>query len=797
MISELKANYPQDLILLLKPVTRDAHSGDYRQYLEGFYSKENLFPITKYILENLYDIINKQEMKERDYNWGHDIIFQLKRALVTGKHYSIAEGIFKEHTHNYIQWALKLENPEIDLDEYRIFYIIIETIAQYESKGDLEEPLLQLWKRIPKEKLDDVLIFPISSCLLFDEEEIHKYLYHEGKSHTIDYHLPSDYDEMALYLNVIKLLSKKVIDQNLIEHILVCLKLIYDNVTYSSPEEHRNLFLHFEDLKRVVSKNDIPDELFNIFRFFMEAYAINSVEPYEDIKLTKAETNKFNKNFNIFFKWCISTENYIPLKNIWYDVCHMAEKNFLVTQNAHRLFLASNPTVAMQLIDKSIISDFAIEPLFENQDYKLIVELFQKGYLSDYYYFEIAYSFSELKNHEAAKRIYSSIVESGKESNAVCNNLGVIYSNDNNNEEALKWFKRAVELDPNDQIAKKNVLSTERELEEEKEKPKKLTESYFRDTNRYHNKLLFAIYKLKTQSMSIEQLAEATKQKVSYVEKNISELIHLGILSNQTGKLIIDPVIEKLVADYVDSKLERQIIQVDQTNMSRPIFYHESEISLYQVLLELFPQHFVFPNISLKTIVDVEKIRDMISNEQMNYLFMAHVDFAIISTSSYMPVLAIEKDSVYHDNNSTIKKDEIKNNIFRLSGIPLIRVRYNKAMAADKLKQEIRNATKELIIALQKDTSKDHRLFSEVDIRNFGVSIQSMIDLDKLWSIWSKIVGEGISKKSKIIDLHESNELHVSISYEFETMINFSKEQILTKIKEEIPEVSDIVISYY
>lgn len=424
---------------------------------------------------------------------------------------------------------------------------------------------------------------------------------------------------------------------------------------------------------------------------------------------------------------------------------------------------------------------------------------FEKGYLKkpEYHYFHIAYSFSELKNYEAAKRIYLSIIESGKESNAVCNNLGVIYSNvDKDNDKALKWFKRAVELDPDDQTAKKNVAITEKELLEERERPKKLTETYFKATNRYHKSILFAIYKMNTQ-LSIEELASATKQRASYVEKNLTELINMGMMSKQNGRFIIDPVIEKLVADYVDAKLERQIIQVDQTNMSRPMFFHESEITLYRVLLELFPQHFVFPNISLKTIVDVDKMRDMISSEYMNYLFMAHVDFVIISTSSYMPVLAIEKDSVYHDNNSAIKKDEMKNNIFKLSGIPLVRVRYNKAMTADKLKQEIRNATKELIVILQKDTSKDNKLFSEIDVRNFGVSIYSTIDLDRLSDIWSKVVGEGISKKSKVLDLLNSNELHVSISGELETIINFSKDQILTKIKEEIPQTTHLVISYY
>lgn len=799
-ITELKANFPQDLILLLKPVVKKAFEGDYSAYLEEFYSKENLFPIMEFIVKNLYDILNKPEVKEQGYYWGYDVIFQLKRALVEGKHYSAATNVFKKNIDHYIKWVLEVDDPEKAIDEHEMFYIVIETIAQYEVNGKLEEPLLQVWNRMPIADLDDVFIFPIRSYALFDEEEIHKYLHHEGKTHTIEYDFPIKYDVVELYVNVIRLLAQKSIDQNLVEHVLCCVQLIYDSVSYFSSEEHGRFCLFIEKLRVIVDTDKIPSELFDLFRFFIDAHIKEPEDAHGNIKMKKAEMREFNKRFNKFFDWCILNRHFKPLKVIWENVYYIEDNNFEVVKNACKKLLEIEPKIISDIANEHERLYINVEKFFEKKEYELIIQMFEKGFLnkSESNYFEIAYSYSQLKNYTAAKRIYFSIIESGKESNAVCNNLGVIYSNiEKDNEEALKWFKKAVELDPDDQTAMKNVTITERELQEEQEKPKKLTESYFKATNRYHKSLLFTIYKMNMQSLTIEQLASATKQKVSYVEKNLTDLINMGMISQQKGRFIIDPVIEKLVEDYVDAKLERQIIQADRTNMSRPMFFHESEITLYRVLLDLFPQHFVFPNISLKTIVDVDKMRDAISSEHMSYLFMAHVDFAIISTSSYMPVLAIEKDSVYHDNNTSNKKDEMKNSIFKLSGIPLIRVRYNKAMTADKLKQEIRTATKELIVTLQKDVSEDHKLFSEIDVRNFGVSIHSTIDLDQLHDTWSKVVGEGISKKSKVIDLQNANELHVSISGELETIINFSKDQILTKIQEEIPQIAHLVIAYY
>ena len=55
--------------------------------------------------------------------------------------------------------------------------------------------------------------------------------------------------------------------------------------------------------------------------------------------------------------------------------------------------------------------------------------------------------------------------------------------------------------------------------------------------------------------------------------------------------------------------MEREIVRASSNCFYRPIFYHESEIRLYQALIELFPQQLVFPNMDLKTVIDVEKVK--------------------------------------------------------------------------------------------------------------------------------------------------------------------------------------------
>jgi len=48
-----------------------------------------------------------------------------------------------------------------------------------------------------------------------------------------------------------------------------------------------------------------------------------------------------------------------------------------------------------------------------------------------------------------------------------------------------------------------------------------------------------------------------------------------------------------LVESWVDPKKERQVIKANKNKFNRPIFYHESEVNLYRVLIETSPHHLV------------------------------------------------------------------------------------------------------------------------------------------------------------------------------------------------------------
>ena len=57
-----------------------------------------------------------------------------------------------------------------------------------------------------------------------------------------------------------------------------------------------------------------------------------------------------------------------------------------------------------------------------------------------------------------------------------------------------------------------------------------------------------------------------------------------------------------------------------------------------------------------------------------NYASSAQVD-VLLCTTDEDPVLGIELDSLHHDSEEVVERDELKNHLFKLAGLPLERIR--------------------------------------------------------------------------------------------------------------------------
>ena len=274
------------------------------------------------------------------------------------------------------------------------------------------------------------------------------------------------------------------------------------------------------------------------------------------------------------------------------------------------------------------------------------------------------------------------------------------------------------------QLYNKNISVTMDLIKKEKERPKIQINNYFKKTDKKLKSICFTLYKLEDlEKVTEETIENSTNFKGFYLTKLLNELQSLDLIHHdiEKGWRLEDTIREK-VASYVDPKLERQIIRNNKAVMYRPIFYHESEITLYRVLTELFPQHLVFPNMDLKTIIQVEKIREHLDHDDLDYLFKAHVDFAIIDTTTYFPILTFERDSDFQDREPQKTNAFKKNVIFETSGLPLIRIRYNSAMDYERLKEEIKQSTKEFILEISGNMdSETRRILESIDPTLFGI----------------------------------------------------------------------------
>ncbi|WP_205415049.1 hypothetical protein, partial [Serratia marcescens] len=80
----------------------------------------------------------------------------------------------------------------------------------------------------------------------------------------------------------------------------------------------------------------------------------------------------------------------------------------------------------------------------------------------------------------------------------------------------------------------------------------------------------------------------------------------------ENGKITFDPTVYELVKNWVSPELQSQIVKTSGSICFQPIFFHESEKRLYRTLIELFPQHLVFPNMSLQTIFSFDKLKELL-----------------------------------------------------------------------------------------------------------------------------------------------------------------------------------------
>lgn len=123
---------------------------------------------------------------------------------------------------------------------------------------------------------------------------------------------------------------------------------------------------------------------------------------------------------------------------------------------------------------------------------------------------------------------------------------------------------------------------------------------------------------------------------------------------------------------------------VDAFDFRRNVCASQQEREFLRAVRQFFPSLRAYPNIPLRNFIDLGKLEALVPIRTHRYGWSAQVDI-LLCTDDEDPVAGIELDSVFHDSEEAIERDQLKNTLFKLSGLPMIRIRADdeKAVRAE------------------------------------------------------------------------------------------------------------------
>ncbi len=203
---------------------------------------------------------------------------------------------------------------------------------------------------------------------------------------------------------------------------------------------------------------------------------------------------------------------------------------------------------------------------------------------------------------------------------------------------------------------------------------------------------------------SFEELALHSGMEEMWVRRHHSVLVSSGMLIQREGGYVINPAIASYVELESKHGVVSRIIPSHGTGSIKQVLYGKTEINLYQIFVQLCPNHLVFPNYALSSLMDAERVKPLVSAADYDYYFKARVDAVVVSTTTYFPLLAVEFDSPHHDTPRQQENDGKKDRLFATSGIPFMRLRLVGNPSEYVVRGQIAEALEGLVKCLRNDS---------------------------------------------------------------------------------------------
>lgn len=201
----------------------------------------------------------------------------------------------------------------------------------------------------------------------------------------------------------------------------------------------------------------------------------------------------------------------------------------------------------------------------------------------------------------------------------------------------------------------------------------------------------------------LAEVAEYAGMDIVWAERHYNKLVELGMLFVTDTTFRVNPHIAPLLKRESQHAVIGRIVRSQGTSAVKQVFNSQREFSIYQVLVQLCPNHLVFPNCSLQSVMSYERMKELVSEDDFGYYLRASVDIVVVSSTTFLPMLAIEVDSVWHDTERQQKNDDKKDRLFAAAGIPFMRLRPVGSPSENTVRAQVAEHVDELVRSLRAD----------------------------------------------------------------------------------------------
>lgn len=215
-------------------------------------------------------------------------------------------------------------------------------------------------------------------------------------------------------------------------------------------------------------------------------------------------------------------------------------------------------------------------------------------------------------------------------------------------------------------------------------------------------KLLSVFASIKSYN-GLAEVAEYAGMDMVWAPRHYDKLVELGMLLVTDKSFRINPYIAPLLERESQHAVIGRIVRSQGTSAVKQVFNSQREFTIYQVLVQLCPNHLVFPNCSLQSVMTYERMKELVSEDDFGYYLRASVDIVVVSSTTYLPMLAIEVDSVWHDTERQQKNDDKKDRLFAAAGVPFMRLRPVGSPSENTVRAQVAEHVDELVRSLRAD----------------------------------------------------------------------------------------------